>query len=98
MQASHPVPARAPLPPLRAHRAPDPAPAEDPMPEPFDTPHPHHQPVHLPQDDEPVPDPRPSVSARHQAGSDRSRDDHGRSPESVARHCGEGRSPGVAAR
>jgi len=55
-------PARAPL---HAHRAPDPAPAEDPMPEPFDTPHPHHQPVHLPGDEEPVPDPKPSLFGPH---------------------------------
>ena len=52
--------------PLRAHRAPDPAPIEEPMPEPFDAPHPHHQPghPHLPQGDEdPVPDPKPSIGA-----------------------------------
>jgi len=43
-----------------AHRAPDPAPVDDPMPEPFETPHPHHPPVHLPHDEEPVPDHNPS--------------------------------------
>ena len=43
---------------IHAHRAPDPAPAEEPLPEPFDTP---HQPVHLPHDEEPVPDPKPSM-------------------------------------
>ena len=45
--------------PMHAHRAPDPAPAEEPSQEPFDNPHPHHPPVQLPHDDEPVPDPKP---------------------------------------
>jgi hypothetical protein len=52
--------------PIKAHRAPDPAPIEEPSPEPFDTPHPHHQPghTHTPQaDDDPVPDPKPSMFA-----------------------------------
>ena len=51
--------------PVKAHRAPDPAPIEDPAPEPFDMPHPHHQPghIHTPQgDEEPVPDPKPSLA------------------------------------
>ncbi len=43
------------------HRAPDPAPVEEPMPEPFDNPHPHHPPVHHPNDDDPVPDHKPSL-------------------------------------
>ena len=50
--------------PVKAHRAPDPAPIEEPAPEPFDTPHPHHQPGHnhTPAgDQDPVPDPKPSV-------------------------------------
>ena len=47
---------------IHAHRAPDPAPVEEPHPEPFDNPHPHHPPVHLPHDDDPVPDPKPSVA------------------------------------
>lgn len=50
--------------PMKAHRAPDPAPIEEPAPDPFDTPHPHHQPghPHLPQgEEEPVPDPKPSL-------------------------------------
>lgn len=55
---SMPTPARTPHPAIHAHRAPDPAPAEEPSPEPFDTP---HQPVHLPHDEEPVPDPKPSM-------------------------------------
>jgi len=63
MQAGHTAPSapqcRAPFS-IHAHRAPDPAPVDDPMPEPFETPHPHHQPGHLPHDDEPVPDPNPS--------------------------------------
>lgn len=52
--------------PLTAHRAPDPAPIEEPASEPFDTPHPHHQPghTHTPQgDEEPVPDHKPSLFA-----------------------------------
>lgn len=40
--------------PLRAHRAPDPVPVEEPLPEDF--PHPVHP---VPQED-PVPDPNPS--------------------------------------
>lgn len=50
--------------PIKAHRAPDPAPIEEPAPEPFDAPHPHHQPghQHTPKgDDDGVPDPKPSV-------------------------------------
>lgn len=49
---------------IEAHRAPDPAPIEEPAPEPFDTPHPHHQPghPHLPQNDDPVPDSKPSIA------------------------------------
>jgi hypothetical protein len=48
-------------PPIEAHRAPDPAPAEEPAPEPSDLPHPHHPPVHTPQEEEPVPDHNPSI-------------------------------------
>jgi hypothetical protein len=49
--------------PIEAHRAPDPEPIEEPAPEPFDKPHPHHPPVHMPGSDEeePVPDPNPSM-------------------------------------
>ena len=49
--------------PVEAHRAPDPAPIEEPAPEPFDAPHPHHQPghPHTPQNEDPVPDHKPSV-------------------------------------
>lgn len=47
---------------IEAHRAPDPAPVEeDPSPEPFDNPHPHHPPVHTPQDEDPVPDHNPKI-------------------------------------
>lgn len=51
--------------PLTAHRAPDPAPIEEPGQEPFDTPQPHHPPGHghTPFNEEPVPDPKPSVFA-----------------------------------
>lgn len=45
------------------HRAPDPVPADQPVPEPFDNPHPHHPPVHMPQNDDPVPDPNPQVQS-----------------------------------
>ena len=49
--------------PMKAHRAPDPAPIEEAAPEPFDAPHPHHQPGHghTPRDEDPVPDPKPSL-------------------------------------
>ena len=46
---------------IEAHRAPDPAPADVPMPDPVDAPHPHHPPVQLPQNDDPVPDHKPSL-------------------------------------
>ncbi|MES2151791.1 MAG: hypothetical protein V4508_18585 [Pseudomonadota bacterium] len=46
--------------PIEAHRAPDPAPVEEPDPEQLPSPHPHHPPVHTPQGEEPVPDPHPS--------------------------------------
>lgn len=45
--------------PFHAHRAPDPAPSDDPMPTPSD--HPHHGPSHMPGDEEPVPDPNPQL-------------------------------------
>lgn len=44
--------------PVFAHRAPEPAPADEPMPEPA---HPHHPPIPDPEDEEPVPDHNPSV-------------------------------------
>ena len=48
--------------PVQAHRAPDPVPIEEPAPEPFEAPHPHHQPGHhTPANEDPVPDPKPSV-------------------------------------
>ncbi|WP_020654559.1 hypothetical protein [Massilia niastensis] len=50
----------APAAPVEAHRAPDPVPIEEPAPQPYDVPHPHHQPGHVPQSEEPVPDPKPS--------------------------------------
>ncbi|WP_166871118.1 hypothetical protein [Massilia mucilaginosa] len=46
---------------IEAHRAPDPVPVDEPSPEPFDNPHPHHPPTRHPQDDDPVPDPKPST-------------------------------------
>ena len=49
--------------PMELHRAPDPVPVDDPMPLPFDNPHPHHPPGHMPRDDDAVPDPKPEVSA-----------------------------------
>ena len=46
----------------RAHRAPDPVPADEPLPEPFDAPHhPLHTPGHTPQNEEPIPDSKPSL-------------------------------------
>jgi hypothetical protein len=47
--------------PVRLHRAPDPVPADEPLPEPFDAPHPHHAPVQTPQNEDPVPDHNPSL-------------------------------------
>ena len=49
--------------PIELHRAPDPVPVDDPTQAPFDNPHPHHPPVHMPRDDDPVPDPKPEISA-----------------------------------
>ncbi|UVW29229.1 hypothetical protein [Massilia sp. H6] len=48
---------------IHAHRAPDPAPIEEPAPQPFDMPQPHHPPGHghTPSNEDPVPDPKPSV-------------------------------------
>lgn len=48
---------------LRAHRAPDPVPADDPMPAPSD--YPHHGPSHMPDDEEPLPDPNPQTHTLH---------------------------------
>ena len=47
--------------PLRAHRAPDPAPLEEPLPDPFEPAEPHQPPIRTPQNDEPVPDHNPSI-------------------------------------
>lgn len=44
-----------------AHRAPDPAPVEEPPPDPFETPDPHQPPIRTPQHDEPPIDPNPSI-------------------------------------
>ncbi|MFL6657861.1 MAG: hypothetical protein ACJ8GW_07320 [Massilia sp.] len=46
--------------PCELHRAPDPVPVDEPAPLPFDNPHPHHLPVQHPNQDEPIPDPKPS--------------------------------------
>jgi len=46
--------------PVRAHRAPDPAPIEEPPPDPFEPSDPHQPPIRTPQHDEPVPDHNPS--------------------------------------
>lgn len=45
---------------IDAHRAPDPAPIEEPSPEQLPLPHPHHPPIPAPQQD-PVPDHKPSL-------------------------------------
>lgn len=47
--------------PLRAHRAPDPAPLDEPPTDPFEPNEPHQPPIRTPQNDEPVPDHNPSV-------------------------------------
>ena len=47
--------------PVRAHRAPDPAPFEEPPSDPFEPADPHQAPIRTPQNDEPVPDHNPSV-------------------------------------
>ncbi|PQO95171.1 hypothetical protein C5614_17930 [Massilia phosphatilytica] len=50
--------------PHHAHRAPDPAPIEEPPPDPFEPADPHQPPIRTPQNDEPPVDPNPSVT-RH---------------------------------
>ena len=49
--------------PIEAHRAPDPAPIDEPAPEPFENTDPHQPPIRTPLNDEPVHDPNPSTSA-----------------------------------
>jgi hypothetical protein len=48
--------------PIEAHRAPDPAPIEEPPKEPFESPDPHQPPIRTPMNDEPDVDPNPSVA------------------------------------
>ena len=50
-----------------AHRAPDPAPVEEPPAEPFDNADPHQPPIRTPLNDEPPIDPNPSIGARRHA-------------------------------
>lgn len=45
-----------------AHRAPDPAPIEEPPADPFENTDPHQPPIRTPQNDEPPVDPNPSVT------------------------------------
>lgn len=47
--------------PVLAHRAPDPAPGEDPIPDPFEPSDPHQPPIRTPQNDEQIPDHNPSI-------------------------------------
>ena len=47
--------------PQHAHRAPDPAPIEEPPPDPFEPADPHQPPIRTPQNDEPPTDPNPSL-------------------------------------
>jgi hypothetical protein len=47
--------------PLWTHRAPDPAPHDEPPSDPFEPGEPHQPPIRTPQNDEPVPDHNPSV-------------------------------------
>jgi hypothetical protein len=51
--------------PIDAHRAPDPAPADEPPADPFEPADPHQPPIRTPMNDEPVPDPNPSVGIGH---------------------------------
>jgi hypothetical protein len=47
---------------IEAHRAPDPAPTEEPLKEPFDTTDPHEPPIRTPMNDEPDTDRNPSIA------------------------------------
>jgi hypothetical protein len=47
---------------IDAHRAPDPAPIEEPPKDPFETPDPHQPPIRTPMNDEPDTDPNPSIA------------------------------------
>jgi hypothetical protein len=47
---------------IDAHRAPDPAPIEEPPQDPFETPDPHQPPIRTPMNDEPDTDPNPSIA------------------------------------
>lgn len=47
--------------PIEAHRAPDPAPLEEPPADPFEGADPHQPPIRTPLNDEPVTDPNPSL-------------------------------------
>jgi len=47
--------------PIEAHRAPDPAPTEEPPTDPFEPADPHQPPIRTPMNDEPLPDPNPSI-------------------------------------
>lgn len=50
---------------IEAHRAPDPAPVEEPAEDPFEPADPHQPPIRTPMNDEPpVTDPNPSIAAR----------------------------------
>lgn len=46
---------------IHAHRAPDPAPLDEPPTEPFENSDPHQPPIRTPQNDEPPVDPNPSM-------------------------------------
>jgi hypothetical protein len=48
---------------IKAHRAPDPAPADEPSQDPFDdTSDPHQPPIRTPMNDDPDTDPNPSIT------------------------------------
>lgn len=47
--------------PVRAHRAPDPVPLEEPPADPFEPADPHQSPIRTPQNEDPVPDHNPSI-------------------------------------
>jgi len=47
--------------PIHAHRAPDPSPIDEPPADPFEPADPHQPPIRTPLNDDPMPDPNPSV-------------------------------------
>jgi hypothetical protein len=50
---------------IKAHRAPDPAPVEEPPTDPFEPADPHQPPIRTPMNDEPVPNPSIASTPAH---------------------------------